>query len=56
LVSLRGGYRLNRDIEKLFYGIGLNIPLSNSRFKFDYALASYDDLDYIHVFSGSIDF
>jgi len=56
LVALRGGYRLNRDVENFFYGIGLNIPLSESKFRFDYALASYNDLDYIHIFSGSIDF
>ncbi|MFC2088603.1 PorV/PorQ family protein, partial [Calditrichota bacterium] len=25
LIALRSGYRLNRDVEKMFYGIGLNI-------------------------------
>lgn len=51
IISLRGGYRLNRDLEKFFYGVGLNIPLSKSNFKFDYALASFSELDYVHIFS-----
>jgi hypothetical protein len=56
LISLRGGYRLNRDVEKLFYGIGLNVPLSGSQFKFDYGVASFEELDYVHIFSGSFSF
>jgi len=43
-------------VEKMFYGIGLNIPMGESGFHFDYGLASFDELDYIHIFSGSIDF
>lgn len=54
LIALRSGYRLNRDTEKLFYGVGLKIPSGNSSFDFDYALASYDDLDYVHIFSASL--
>lgn len=53
---LRGGYRLNRDVEKFFYGVGLNIPLSGTEFRFDYSLASFEELDYIHIFSASISF
>ncbi|MBN2365059.1 MAG: PorV/PorQ family protein [Calditrichaeota bacterium] len=56
ILMLRGGYRLNRDVEKLFYGIGLNVPMTGAGFTFDYALASFDELDYIHIFSGSISF
>jgi hypothetical protein len=56
LLMLRGGYRLNRDVEKFFYGIGLNIPVTGASFGFDYALSSFDELDYIHVFSGSLSF
>ncbi|HFE64086.1 MAG TPA: PorV/PorQ family protein, partial [Caldithrix sp.] len=56
ILSLRGGYRLNRDVEKLFYGMGLNIPLSGANFAFDYALASFGELDYIHVISASLSF
>ena len=56
MITLRSGYRLNRDVEKLFYGIGLNIPLLGSVFAIDYALASFGELDYIEVVSGSIAF
>ena len=56
ILMLRGGYRINRDVEKLFYGIGLSVPVSGATFMFDYALASFDELDYIHVISGSISF
>lgn len=55
-IALRSGYRLNRDVEKLFYGVGLNIPMGTTGFSFDYGLASFDELDYVHIFSGSIDF
>jgi hypothetical protein len=55
IISLRGGYRLNRDVEKFYYGMGLTIPLADhSNFRFDYALASFGELDYIHMFGGSI--
>jgi hypothetical protein len=53
MLSLRGGYRLNRDIDKLFYGIGLILPISGTTFCFDYCLASFGELDYIHIFSAS---
>ncbi len=56
IIALRGGYRLNRDVEKFFYGIGLHVPVTGAAFTFDYALASFDELDYIHVISGSISF
>jgi hypothetical protein len=56
IVSLRSGYRLNRDVEKFFYGVGLNVPLTGVIFIFDYAVASFEELDYIHVVSGSISF
>ncbi|KAA3659429.1 MAG: hypothetical protein DWQ10_08895 [Calditrichaeota bacterium] len=57
LISLRGGYQVNRDIEELFYGAGINASLGGgAMFRFDYAVASFGDLDYIHVFSGSISF
>ncbi len=55
ILQLRGGYRANRDLEKFFYGVGLNIPTGGtSSFTFDYALASYGELDYVHIFAGSI--
>ncbi len=56
VLSLRTGYRINRDVEKLFYGLGLRIPVTGATFMFDYALASFDELDYVQMFSGSISF
>ncbi len=57
LVFLRGGYRLNKDLEKMFYGLGFKVPLSNGAFfTVDYSLASYGELDYIHIFSTAITF
>ena len=54
IISLRSGYRLNRDVDKFFYGVGLNVPVLDAAFCFDYSLASFDELDYIHIFSASI--
>jgi hypothetical protein len=55
IISLRGGFRSNRDVEKFFYGLGLSIPLADkSTFYFDYALASFGELDYIHIFGAGI--
>jgi len=54
IIALRGGYRINRDIEKFFYGVGLKAPLSGVIFYFDYSLASFDQLDYVHIFSASV--
>jgi hypothetical protein len=56
LLALRGGYRLNRDVEKLFYGIGLHIPLPGVIFTLDYGLASFDELEYVNIFSAGITF
>jgi hypothetical protein len=55
IISLRGGFRSNRDVEKFFYGLGLSIPLADkSSFYFDYALASFGELDYVHIFGAGI--
>jgi len=56
ILSVRGGYRLNRDVERFFYGAGVKAPLADVVFSFDYALASYGELDFIHIFSASISF
>ncbi|MCK4577499.1 MAG: PorV/PorQ family protein [Candidatus Marinimicrobia bacterium] len=54
LMIIRSGYRFNHDVQKLFYGVGLYTPLPGSDLNVDYALASFGELDYIHVFSASI--
>ncbi len=56
IIALRGGFKSNRDVEKFFYGVGLNIPLAGSSFRFDYGLASFEELEYVHIFSGIISF
>jgi len=56
LVMLRGGYKLNRDLQKFFYGIGLRVPITRAVFVFDYGLASFGELDYVHILSASIAF
>lgn len=57
IIFLRSGYRLNRDLEKMFYGLGLKVPLSSGTFfTVDYSLASFGELDYIHIFSTAITF
>jgi len=57
LIFLRTDYRLNRDLEDIFYGLGLKVPLSSGTFfTVDYSLASYGELDYIHIFSTAITF
>lgn len=57
LIFIRSGYRINRDVEKMFYGLGLKVPLSSGTFfTVDYSLASFGELDYIHIFSTAITF
>lgn len=56
LLMLRAGYRLNKDIGKFFYGVGLNIPIAGAGLAFDYGLASFDELDYVHIVSLNLKF
>ncbi len=55
IISARVGYRLNRDVERFFYGLGLNVPLGGIGFGFDYSLASFEDLEYVHIISAQIE-
>lgn len=56
LIAARLGYRAERDNGKLFYGVGLKMPILDAFLTVDYALASYNELDYINVISISISF
>ena len=56
LVTARFGYRMKPDNSKLFYGAGLKMPISDAFLTLDYALASYDELDYINIISMCISF
>jgi hypothetical protein len=52
----RVGYGVGYDLATVAYGGGLNFKISNSSFKFDYALAPFNDLGNIHYFSIGLDF
>jgi hypothetical protein len=53
---LRGGYRVNYDIESGTLGAGVVVPLKDLRVHFDYAYAMYDLLPSIHRISLGVDF
>lgn len=53
---LRGGYRVNYDIESGTMGAGVRVPLGDLRVNFDYAYAIYDLLPSIHRISLGVDF
>ncbi len=44
---LRGGYRINHDMEDLSAGIGTQFPLQRWIIQADYAITNYGDLGYI---------
>ena len=53
---LRGGYRINYDIEGGTMGAGVRVPLGDLRVDFDYAYAIYDMLPSIHRISLGLAF
>jgi hypothetical protein len=53
---LRGGYRINYDIESGTMGAGVRVPVGDLRVNFDYAYALYDQLPDIHRISLGVDF
>jgi hypothetical protein len=53
---LRGGYRINYDIESGTMGAGVRVPVGDLRVNFDYAYAIYDMLPSIHRISLGVDF
>ena len=56
LFALRGGYKINEDLAKFTVGGGIKVQLSQTRFTFDYALASYGELDYVNYLSFGLSF
>ncbi len=44
---LRGGYRINHDMEDLSAGIGTQFPVQHWMIQADYAITNYGDLGYI---------
>jgi len=53
---LRAGYRYNYDDEDLTLGIGVALPIGDSKALFDYAYSRYNLLPSIHRFSVGFDF
>ena len=53
---LRGGYRINYDLDSGTMGAGLRVPLGDLRVNVDYAYAIHDLLPNIHRFSLAVDF
>jgi hypothetical protein len=53
---LRGGYRINYDIDSGTAGAGVRVPVGDLRVNFDYAYAIYDQLPSIHRISLGVDF
>ena len=56
-LQLRGGYRYNRDEERLTAGFGVEFPTgSSSWMRVDYAWSQMDFLDDTHKFSAELRF
>lgn len=56
LFSARGGYIFNEDLAQLTFGLGMNVELRNTAFSFDYAMASYGELDYVNYLTFGFHF
>src|SRR5690606_23135024 len=54
LLFLRGGYKVNYDIESLSFGAGLKLDTHGIRARIDYAYMQMDVFDGVNMFS--IDF
>lgn len=50
-VFLRAGYKINYDAENWAFGAGINIPIGNQDFVFDYAFIEFQDLGNVSQFS-----
>jgi len=53
---LRGGYKYNYDDEKFAFGAGVNLPISQTLIRFDYAYSIYDILPSVHRVSLGMSF
>lgn len=51
---LRGGYKYNYDDQKFSFGVGANVPFSDSFIYFDYAYSVYNILPNVHRISLKI--
>ena len=55
-VALRGGYKMNTDIQGLSAGAGFNMSFGGVITKIDYAYSAMEFFDSVHRFSVGIDF
>ena len=55
-LSLRGGYRINYDEEKLTFGAGFLLPIAGTEIKLDYAYKNFSHLSATHQFSFGFQF
>jgi hypothetical protein len=56
MVFARVGYRINYDVEKWTFGVGLKMNIGSQRVGFDYALIDFHDLGKISQFSLEVGF
>jgi long-subunit fatty acid transport protein len=56
LLRLRAGYRFNYDADRYSLGLGINVPISSIKIKFDYAYSDIRFLTHANRFSLSIAF
>lgn len=56
ILALRAGYKQNYDLATFSFGGGLKIPVRGMDLRFDYGMADYGDLGYVHVTAIQIGF
>jgi hypothetical protein len=56
MVFARAGYRINYDVEKWTFGVGLKMNIGSQHVGFDYALIDFRDLGKISQFSLELNF
>lgn len=56
MFSLRGGYVLNEGLVDFTFGMGLNVNIGRTAFLFNYALASYGDLENVNYLTFGLEF
>jgi hypothetical protein len=55
-IFARVGYRVNYDVEKWTFGVGVKLDIATQQAAFDYALIDFNDLGKISQFSVEINF
>ena len=55
-IFLRGGYKINYDVDKFSFGAGTNLPFSGTLISFDYSYSIYDILPNVQRISLGVRF